>query len=1003
MGDPTHLEKMGRELKCPICLSLLDTAVSLTCNHVFCNSCIVKSMKSGSDCPVCKVPYRRREVRAAPHMDNLVSIYKSMEIASGFNIFVTQNPPPSTKLSDVQKQVGDDTYCGRKDIGWICQDMLEEQHNISRQKDSRKLDESNMELCGPITSKPSFPTKKRVQVPQCSLSGTSAQPEKLRTGSREIKKDDFKNDSSVSKKNPVVDEKGERMLSPFFWLRDEDGEKSSQHTDVDQLLDITPPNVPTFSDIKDSDDENPPESSSKGAVCGNESHVADFFDSEMFEWTQRACSPEIFSSPAKMQAEKTTEMDGIRESKSETPPLDANTNEERSDESKNCTDTKPRMGICEDILANLSSPIVKSANYQIGRNTSNKRGRNAKDTTLRNCARKNADKGGRLKGENVSSVSVRENLDQADENTVTDQLPISFDKKQGRSNLKRKKNGKVSRKINLRCKGRKLDSVEINMIKEVHSIHNQMDKDEHAHDYFLPVPLVEDKKPSEIKGKPGKQGEEVKSALCPEHNQDLKCKKNMEVSLDGIIEDGLVGDHQEGADNVFAEEAQSTENITGNSARATESAEKVQASLNTRILDDLATLRDHFQENGAAMLNCKLNYNIQCAFCLSSEVSEASGEMIHYNNGIPVAADYNGGSRVIHSHKNCAEWAPNVYFEGDNAINLEAELARSRRIKCCCCGLKGAALGCYEKSCRKSFHVPCAKLTHQCRWDTENFVILCPLHASCKLPNESKQSQERRKICISKGQTPRQYNQVTFKHDINMHKSRKSCLTHDKLVLCCSALTVGEKEIVSEFESLSGVTVLKNWDSSVTHVIASTDENGTCRRTLKVLMGILKGKWIVNIEWVKACIKAMKLVEEMRYEITADVHGIRDGPRNGRLRVLNKQPNIFEGFKFYFMVDFIPSYKGYIQDLLVTGGGTILHRKPISGAQGTLLPDSKPPTFIIYSLEMPDKCDPSKKNMILNRRQSDAEALASSTGAKAVSNKWVLNSIAACKLQSLAQ
>ena len=39
------------------------------------------------------------EIRAAPHMDNLVSIYKSMEIASGFNIFVTQNPPPSTKLS----------------------------------------------------------------------------------------------------------------------------------------------------------------------------------------------------------------------------------------------------------------------------------------------------------------------------------------------------------------------------------------------------------------------------------------------------------------------------------------------------------------------------------------------------------------------------------------------------------------------------------------------------------------------------------------------------------------------------------------------------------------------------------------------------------------------------------------------------------------------------------------------------------------------------------------
>lgn len=27
----------------------------------------------------------------------------------------------------------------------------------------------------------------------------------------------------------------------------------------------------------------------------------DLFDSEMFEWTQRPCSPELFSSPLKMQ------------------------------------------------------------------------------------------------------------------------------------------------------------------------------------------------------------------------------------------------------------------------------------------------------------------------------------------------------------------------------------------------------------------------------------------------------------------------------------------------------------------------------------------------------------------------------------------------------------------------------------------------------------------------------------------------------------------------------
>lgn len=52
---------------------------------------------------------------------------------------------------------------------------------------------------------------------------------------------------------------------------------------------------------------------------------------------------------------------------------------------------------------------------------------------------------------------------------------------------------------------------------------------------------------------------------------------------------------------------------------------------------------------------------------------------------------------------------------------------------------------------------------------------------------------------------------------------------------------------VTEFEKLSGVTILKNWDSSVTHVIASTNENGECRRTLKFLMGVLEGKWILSV------------------------------------------------------------------------------------------------------------------------------------------------------------
>jgi len=30
---------------------------------------------------------------------------------------------------------------------------------------------------------------------------------------------------------------------------------------------------------------------------------------------------------------------------------------------------------------------------------------------------------------------------------------------------------------------------------------------------------------------------------------------------------------------------------------------------------------------------------------------------MHYYNGKPVAADYNGGVNVIHCHKHCTEWS----------------------------------------------------------------------------------------------------------------------------------------------------------------------------------------------------------------------------------------------------------------------------------------------------------------------------------------------------------
>ena len=59
-------------------------------------------------------------------------------------------------------------------------------------------------------------------------------------------------------------------------------------------------------------------------------------------------------------------------------------------------------------------------------------------------------------------------------------------------------------------------------------------------------------------------------------------------------------------------------------------------------------------------------------------------------------------------------------------MNLESEIRRASRLRCRRCGLLGAALGCYDNDCKRSFHVPCA-LQIGCRWDVVSSVAVDPM------------------------------------------------------------------------------------------------------------------------------------------------------------------------------------------------------------------------------------------------------------------------------------
>ncbi|KAJ6403608.1 hypothetical protein OIU84_011924 [Salix udensis] len=361
-----------------------------------------------------------------------------------------------------------------------------------------------------------------------------------------------------------------------------------------------------------------------------------------------------------------------------------------------------------------------------------------------------------------------------------------------------------------------------------------------------------------------------------------------------------------------------------------------------------------------------------CGFCQSSRITEYTGPMLHLVNGKPVEGIEATLSSTIHVHAVCIEWAPQVYYAGETLKNLKAELARGAKLKCSKCGLKGAALGCYLKSCKRSYHAPCAMEISKCRWDYENFLVLCPGHSSVKFPSE-KSKAEKHKQKISSAPTSVASQQPNFWVG--------SCNGAKKWVFCGSALSSEEKCLLVKFGSM-----------------IATDSDGACTRTLKYLMAILNGKWVLSIDWIKACMESMHPVDEENYEIILDSHGSRDGPKNGRLGALNNAPKLFSGLSFYFVGDFVAGYKEGLQSLVIAAGGTLLESEEELVEQRH--DQASPPgTLIVYNLDPPQGCKLGEEVSIIWQRTNEAQDLAAKVGSQVIGHTWLLESISSYKLQ----
>ncbi|XP_072274646.1 BRCA1-associated RING domain protein 1 [Pyxicephalus adspersus] len=140
----------------------------------------------------------------------------------------------------------------------------------------------------------------------------------------------------------------------------------------------------------------------------------------------------------------------------------------------------------------------------------------------------------------------------------------------------------------------------------------------------------------------------------------------------------------------------------------------------------------------------------------------------------------------------------------------------------------------------------------------------------------------------------------------------------EAVVLLASGLSTAEKSNLAKLAALLKAEICSNYNSSVTHLIVGEDP---MPRTMKCMMGISSGCWILQYAWVKACLESCGREPE-------EEHEVKGGPHRARLNREQLLPKLLDGCHFYFLGSFKEHKKEDLTELVKAAGGQILIRQP---------------------------------------------------------------------------
>lgn len=98
------------------------------------------------------------------------------------------------------------------------------------------------------------------------------------------------------------------------------------------------------------------------------------------------------------------------------------------------------------------------------------------------------------------------------------------------------------------------------------------------------------------------------------------------------------------------------------------------------------------------------------------------------------------------------------------------------------------------------------------------------------------------------------------------------------------------EKMISYFKGIGySISLEHHFTNEITHIVVSMDENGVVKqRTMKYMLGVAYGLWIVSTNWVQDCLKKQEIVWEDPYEIkTNSKASIPQASRRCREIILN--------------------------------------------------------------------------------------------------------------------